>query len=57
MAIVVQGSRTILFDLHSQIGLNFGVLIAWAAVNTALFPFMCYFMRYKTRHGLHEYWA
>ncbi|GME33703.1 putative mnng and nitrosoguanidine resistance protein [Neofusicoccum parvum] len=32
---VVQGSRTILFDLHSQIGLNFGVLIAWAAVNTA----------------------
>lgn len=54
---VVQGSRTILFDLHSQIGLNFGVLITWAAVNTALFPFMCYFMRYKTRHGLHEYWA
>ncbi|KAF2103403.1 hypothetical protein NA57DRAFT_63943 [Rhizodiscina lignyota] len=54
---VVEGSRQILFDLHSRIGLNFGILIAWGAVNTALFPFMCYWMRYKTKHGMHEYWA
>ncbi|OJD34904.1 mnng and nitrosoguanidine resistance protein [Diplodia corticola] len=54
---VVQGSRTILFDTHSNIGLNFGVLFAWAAVGTALFPFMCYWMRYKTKKGLQMYWA
>ncbi|KAL0259801.1 hypothetical protein SLS55_005541 [Diplodia seriata] len=54
---VVQGSRTILFDTHSNIGLNFGVLLAWAAVDTALFPFMCYWLRYKTKKGLTLYWA
>lgn len=54
---VVSASRQILFDLHSEIGLNFGVLFAWAAVNTAFFPACCYFMKYKSRHGLHEYWA
>jgi hypothetical protein len=32
----VEASRQILFGLHSRIGLNFGVLFAWAAVNTAL---------------------
>ncbi|OLN92786.1 Nitrosoguanidine resistance protein SNG1-like protein 1 [Colletotrichum chlorophyti] len=47
---VVEASRQLLFDLHSRIGLNFGVLFAWAAVNTALFPFCCYFMRWKTEH-------
>jgi hypothetical protein len=46
--IVVNASRTILFDVHSNIGLNFGILFAWAAVNTALFPLTCYFMRWKT---------
>jgi hypothetical protein len=54
---VVEGSRSILFDLHSRIGLDFGILIAWAAVNTAFFPICCYFMRYKKNHNLHEYWA
>ncbi|KAF2083925.1 MNNG and nitrosoguanidine resistance protein [Saccharata proteae CBS 121410] len=54
---VVMGSRTILFDIKSEIGLNFGVLFAWVAVNTALFPLACYWMRYKNNHGLHEYWA
>jgi hypothetical protein len=44
----VEASRTILFDIHSRIGLNFGVLFAWAAVNTAFFPLCCYFMRWKT---------
>jgi len=46
---IVQASRSILFDLHSEIGLNFGILFAWAAINTSLFPFCCHFMRWKTR--------
>ncbi|MCJ1468924.1 hypothetical protein MMC07_007554 [Pseudocyphellaria aurata] len=46
---VVEASRTTLFDLHSRIGLNFGVLIAWCAVNTALFPLCCHFLRWKTQ--------
>jgi hypothetical protein len=25
-----------------------GVLLAWAAINTALFPFACWFMKWKT---------
>ncbi|TVY37099.1 Nitrosoguanidine resistance protein [Lachnellula subtilissima] len=45
---LVNASRTILFDTHSEIGLNFGVLFAWAAVNTVLFPLACWFMRWKT---------
>jgi hypothetical protein len=44
----VNASRTILFDTHSEIGLNFGVLFAWVAVDTALFPLCCWFMRWKT---------
>lgn len=42
---IVEASRTILFDTHSRIGLNFGVLAAWCAINIALFPFAAYFMR------------
>ncbi|KAL7623749.1 hypothetical protein AAE478_005302 [Parahypoxylon ruwenzoriense] len=48
---VVQASRQILFDLHSEIGLNVGVLFAWAAVNVSLFPLCCYFMRWKQERG------
>lgn len=48
---VVEATRSIVFDLHSEIGLNFGVLSAWAAINTAFFPFCCYFMRWKTRRA------
>ncbi|KAI1780357.1 MNNG and nitrosoguanidine resistance protein [Hypoxylon cercidicola] len=44
---IVQASRQILFDLHSQIGLNFGVLFAWCAINLCLFPFCCYVARWK----------
>ncbi|KAL1858143.1 hypothetical protein VTK73DRAFT_7919 [Phialemonium thermophilum] len=44
---IVAASRQILFDLRSQIGLNLGVLFAWAAVNIALFPLCCYYMRWK----------
>lgn len=49
---IVNASRTILFDTYSRIGLNFGVLFAWCAINTALFPFCCVFMRYKTNKEL-----
>ncbi|KAI0102371.1 MNNG and nitrosoguanidine resistance protein [Nemania sp. FL0031] len=47
---VVQASRHIIFDLKSEIGLNFGVLFAWCVINTALFPLCCYFMRWRTEH-------
>ncbi|KAI0167559.1 MNNG and nitrosoguanidine resistance protein [Pestalotiopsis sp. NC0098] len=47
---IVEASRSILFDLHSRIGLNFGILFAWCAINTVLFPFCCYFMRWKAEH-------
>lgn len=53
---VVEGSRQILFDLHNRLGLDFGVLIAWGAINTVLFPFACYFMRWKSKHHVHEYY-
>ncbi|KAK3724821.1 hypothetical protein LTR37_000869 [Vermiconidia calcicola] len=53
---IVEGSRQILFGLHSRIGLDFGVLIAWGAVNTIVFPFACYFMRWKSKHHVHEYY-
>lgn len=51
---VVEASRSLLFDLHSRIGLNFGVLFAWAAVNSLFFPFCCYFMRWKTQRAKKE---
>ncbi|KAL1597911.1 hypothetical protein SLS60_008399 [Paraconiothyrium brasiliense] len=53
---VVEGSRQILFDLHPRIGLDFGILIAWGAVNTAFFPVCCWFQRWKTKRQVHEYW-
>ena len=49
---IVEGSRSILFGLHSRIGLDFGILIAWGAVNTALFPFCCFFMSTFNMHDL-----
>ena len=52
---IVEGSRSLLFDLHSNLGLDFGILICWSAVNTVLFPFACYFMRWKSKHDVHEY--
>ncbi|KAF2463547.1 uncharacterized protein BDR25DRAFT_272967 [Lindgomyces ingoldianus] len=45
---VVEVTRQILFDLHPRIGLNFGILFAWCAIDTALFPLCCYYMRWKT---------
>lgn len=53
---VVEAEHQLLFDLHSRIGLNLGVLFAWVAINTALFPFACYLMRWKgeREHRLKE---
>ncbi|KAI9826084.1 MAG: hypothetical protein M1832_000533 [Thelocarpon impressellum] len=48
---IVEASRTIIFNVHSRLGLNFGVLFAWAAVNTAVFPFACYVMRWKAQRA------
>lgn len=45
---VAELTRQILFDLHSRAGLNWGILFAWCAVGTALFPVCCYYMRWKT---------
>jgi hypothetical protein len=46
---VVQASRTILFDTYSRLGLNFGVLAAWAVVNTVVFVPCAIFMRWKAQ--------
>ena len=46
---IVEASRTTLFNLHSRLGLNFGILFAWVAVNSILFPLCCYLMRWKTQ--------
>ena len=51
---VVEASRTILFDVRSQIGVNFGVLAAWCVVNTALFPLACYYLRWKSMKGIRK---
>lgn len=45
---IVQGSKTLVFGTKNQLGLNFGVLLAWVAVSTALFPVACWVMRWKS---------
>lgn len=44
---IVEASRTVIFDTHSRIGLNFGVLFAWAAINIAIFFPAAIFFRWK----------
>lgn len=46
---IVEASRTILFNTHSRIPQNFGILLGWVAVNLLFFPFCCYFMRWMTQ--------
>ena len=49
---IVTASRTLLFGTtHSRLGLNFGILFAWCAVNSALFPVCCLYMRWKSEGG------
>lgn len=45
---IVELTRSTLFDLHPRVGLNFGILFAWVAVGTMLFPICCYYMRWNT---------
>lgn len=46
---VVELTRSTLFDLsQTHVGRNFGILFAWVAVDTLLFPVCCYFMRWNT---------
>lgn len=44
---VVEASHQILFDLHSRIGLNIGILVIWFVVNSILFAPACYLMRWE----------
>lgn len=45
---IVELTRSVLFDLHPRVGLNFGILFAWCAIDTAIFPIACYYMRWNT---------
>jgi hypothetical protein len=45
---IVELTRSLLFDLHPRVGLNFGVLLAWCGVGSGLFPVCCYYMRWKS---------
>jgi hypothetical protein len=45
---IVELTRSILFDLHPRVGLNFGILFAWVAIDSLLFPICCYYMRWNT---------
>lgn len=49
MTAVVELTRSTLFDLPlTHVGRNFGILFAWVAIDTLLFPVCCYFMRWNT---------
>ncbi|KAI4909710.1 uncharacterized protein J4E92_010628 [Alternaria infectoria] len=45
---IVELTRSILFDLHPRVGLNFGILSAWAVVDSIFFPLCCYYMKWNT---------
>jgi len=45
---IVELTRSILFDLHPRVGLNFGILFAWAVVDSIFFPLCCYYMKWNT---------
>lgn len=45
---IVEASRTIIFDTHSRIGLNFGILFVWAAINIAFFFPCAVLFRWKS---------
>ncbi|PYI36147.1 MNNG and nitrosoguanidine resistance protein [Aspergillus indologenus CBS 114.80] len=48
---IVEALRTILFDTHSRIGLDFAVLFIWIALSILLFPFAAKFMQWKQKRG------
>lgn len=46
---IVEAARAILFNTHSRVPQNFGILLGWIVVNVLFFPFCCYFMRWKSK--------
>ena len=44
---IVMGSKTLVFGTRNELGLNFGVLIAWVVVGSFLFPFACWVLRWN----------
>lgn len=44
---IVEASRTLLFDTHNRLGLNFGVLFTWVVINVLCFFPAAVFFRYK----------
>ncbi|KAJ5130074.1 uncharacterized protein N7515_006113 [Penicillium bovifimosum] len=49
---IVEALRTILFDTHSRIGLDFAILFIWIAVSLAFFPFATFIMQWKMKRGI-----
>ncbi|PWW71890.1 hypothetical protein C7212DRAFT_366933 [Tuber magnatum] len=48
---IVQATRSIVFDVRSEIGRNFGVLFAWVCVSILLFPICAMVARRRTERG------
>ncbi|KAJ5767513.1 hypothetical protein N7533_000096 [Penicillium manginii] len=48
---IVEALRTILFDTHSRIGLDFAVLFIWVAVSLAFYPVATFIMRWRMKRG------
>lgn len=46
---VEEATKTIIFDMHSRMGLDFGILIGWVCVSIGIFPFATWFMYWKER--------
>lgn len=44
---MVDASKTLILGTRSNLSVNFGILIAWAALGTIVFPFACWVMRWK----------
>lgn len=47
--VVEEATKTILFDMHSRVGLDFGILTAWAGVSIGIYPFATWFMYWRER--------
>ncbi|CAG7942264.1 unnamed protein product [Penicillium nalgiovense] len=49
---IVDALRTIIFDIHSRIGLDFAILFIWIAISLAFYPFAAFIMRWKMKRGV-----
>ncbi|EKV06737.1 MNNG and nitrosoguanidine resistance protein [Penicillium digitatum] len=49
---IVDALRTIIFDVHSRIGLDFAILFIWIAISLAFYPFAAFIMRWKMKRGI-----